>query len=184
MIRSNPPPFAESASQILPDWSERASGVRVHLRSRRFETRNHAAFREPARINPLVQGPVAAARDEVQVESLRPIPRYSASQKLRGRSKRHSAHGLTDPLDLVQVKKVVTGVQLEMVRETFLASLYVNTDALQIFRLGAAYQPEVRLSKDRKHGDRLARIGVGVAESGGPRILVVARQWWAILRED
>ena len=96
----------------------------------------------------LFKGPVAAAENEVQVESLRPIPRYSAPPKLRGWSKRHSAHGLTDSLNLVQVKEVVTGVQLEMVRETFLASLYVNTDALQIFRLGSAYQPEVRLSKD------------------------------------
>src|SRR5687767_5749625 len=82
------------------------------------------------------------------------------------------------------MQEVVTGVQLEMVRETLLASLHVNPDALQIFRLGSAYQPEVRLSKDRKHGDRLAWIGVGVSESGGPRILVVARQWWSILRED
>ena len=70
------------------------------------------------------------------------------------------------------MQDVVTGVQLEMVRETFLASLYVNADTLQIFRRGSAYQPEVRLVEGLKtlrptREDRRRRSRVGTPTHPG-----------------
>ena len=68
------------------------------------------------------------------------------------------SHRLTNALDLVQMKKVVTSVELDMVRQALFAALDMYADSLQVFGCGPADEPEVRSSQNREHHDRVAGI--------------------------
>ena len=68
-------------------------------------------------------------------------------------------------------------------RNAFFTTLRVHTHAFEIVRRCARQQPQIPAAQHFELFQRLANARVGVPESLGPQVLIVAGQRRAILRE-